>query len=87
MARQTPLFGKVYIPVMTDRRGHIDVRFVRTARDRTPARSVVTAQLMGDPPPGRSALDASPPADVRRFEKDQSSPSALAPRRYQGGLQ
>ena len=87
MSRQVPIFGRVQSPGLTNRRGHFDIGFSRNAKDRAPARSVVTAQLMGDPPPGRSALDASLPADVRRFEKDQSSPSALAPRRYQGGLQ
>lgn len=31
----------------------------RTSRDSVPPRSVVTAQLMGDPAPGRSALAMS----------------------------
>lgn len=86
------VFDKARTYVPPGRRGSFDISFSRSDKDRAPPRSVVTARLMGDPPPGRSALDAPDVSEVaattiRKFETDLSDPSALAPRRYQGGLQ
>jgi hypothetical protein len=45
--------------------GNPDFYMRRTARDAVPPRRVVTAQILGDPRPGRSAQDAYERAKLR----------------------
>lgn len=64
------------------------VQRYRTAVDRIPAREVVTARLLGDPPAWRAGQRPVCEEDVRIAEREKelaSEPERLAPRRYRPG--